>query len=149
MIDTTNSGRTFSTTVQIAAPCERVWQVMIDVEHWAEWTPSVTSVKRLDAGPLAIGSRARILQPSLRPAVWRVTDIQVGRMFTWVSGGSLLRVTGRHIVESVERGSRVTLSVQFEGFFGWLAARVFRKLNERYLDMEATGLKRRCEAGNA
>ena len=38
----------FSTTIDIDAPPARVWQVMSDVERWHEWTPSITSIQRLD-----------------------------------------------------------------------------------------------------
>jgi len=49
--------RKFSITTDIAAPAERVWQLMRDTDRWHEWTPSVTSVKRLGGGPFAVGSR--------------------------------------------------------------------------------------------
>ncbi len=138
----------FIRAIEIAAPPAQVWRVMADIEHWPEWTRSVTSIRRLDTGPFCIGSRARIKQPKLRPAVWTVTQLDVGHSFTWVSRMPGLRVFGRHIVESVERGSRVTLAIEFEGLFGKLAARAFRKLNEEYLEVEAGGLKRRCEPAN-
>jgi hypothetical protein len=53
----------FSITVEIPAPPDRVWAVMADIERWSDWTPTVTSIRRLDPGPLAVGSRARIRQP--------------------------------------------------------------------------------------
>ena len=141
--------QTFSKSVQVAAPPDRVWQVMIDVERWSEWTRSVTSIKRLEAGPFTIGSRARVLQPKLFPAVWTVTEINLGRSFTWVSHMPGLAIIGYHAVEAVEQGSRVTLSIRFEGLFSGIAARVFRKLNEEYLSMEAQGLKNRCETSRS
>src|SRR5215467_2460320 len=136
----------FIKTVEIAAPADQIWNVMADVERWPEWTASVTSVKRLDAGPFGIGSRARVKQPKLLPAVWSVTILDPGRSFTWMSRMLGLRVLGSHAVESVGDRSRVTLSIQFIGLFRAPAIRAFRKLNEEYLNMEAIGLKRRCES---
>ena len=56
-----------------------------DLEHWPEWTASVTSVELLEPGPLAVGTRARVIQPKLKPAVWEVTQAKAGRGFTWVT----------------------------------------------------------------
>lgn len=106
----------------------------------------MTSVQRLDSGPLAPSSRARIRQPKLLPAVWQVTALEPERSFTWTTGSPGVRVTARHSVEPTGNGSRATLSLQFEGLFGGLVARLTRGLNNRYLGIEAAGLKRRSEA---
>ncbi len=104
--------RTFSVTIDIAAPVERVWQVMSDIERWREWTPSVASIKRLgSSGPLAVGSRAVIHQPKFPPALWQVSAIEPGRSFTWASLAPGLRVIGHHAVEPAGTGSRATLSL--------------------------------------
>jgi hypothetical protein len=133
----------FSITADIPAAPERVWGILADVERWPEWTPSVTRITRLDPGPLAVGSRARIHQPRLLPATWRIVELAEGRRFTWVTGSPGIRAVAEHSVEPIDRGSRVTLSVRFEGLLASLVARLTRDLNRRYLELEAAGLRQR------
>src|SRR5262245_11005486 len=108
----------FSTTVEIPASRDLVWSVMADVERWPEWTSSISRVKLLSSGPLQVGSRVRIQQPKLLPAFWRVTELTQGSSFTWVSRAPGVRVTGRHMAECSEAGTRVTLSIHYEGLLG-------------------------------
>lgn len=117
---------------------------MSDVESWPQWTASILCVKPLSALPMQVGSRVRIHQPKLPPAVWRVVDLTPGTGFTWVNAAPGLRVTARHTVEPINTDTRVTLSIHYEGFLGSLLARFVGKLNDRYLAMEADGLKARC-----
>ena len=135
--------RTFSITVEITAPPARVWRVMADVERWPEWTPSVTAVDRLDGGPLRSGSRVRIRQPKLRPAIWCVAEFREGEGFDWETASPGVRAVARHHVVSAQGGARVTLAVEFSGPLAPLVARLTRGLNQRYLDLEAEGLRRR------
>jgi hypothetical protein len=139
----------FGVTIEIAAPPALVWPVMADVEHWSEWTPSISRIKLLTPGPLSVGSRARVHQPCLPPAWWHVTELEPGTQFTWVSIAPGLRVTARHATESCASGSRVTLSIDFAGFLGALAAHWTRDLTRRYLALEANGLGTRCAAPSA
>jgi uncharacterized membrane protein len=136
---------TFSTTLDIRATPQRVWAVMSDIEGWPEWTPSVRSIERLDGGPLSVGSRARIRQPKLPAVDWQITSLEKGRGFTWVTRSPGVSAKAHHFVEATPDGSRATLSIQFEGplgpVWGWLT----RRLNDRYLGLEAAGLKRRSE----
>ena len=135
----------FIRSVEIAAPPARVFAVMSDIERWHEWTASVTSIRQLDPGPLAVGTRALIRQPKFPPALWKVTDVEPGRGFTWVSRAPALRVFAHHFVEPQGTGTRATLSLRYEGFLGKAMARMTRDITERYLDLEAAGLKSRSE----
>jgi hypothetical protein len=135
------------TTIDIQAPPDRVWAAVRDIEHWSEWTPTVISVWPLP-GPLAVGNRAIVRQPMLLAARWQVTEVDEGRSFTWITLGSGIRVTARHSVEGAANNSRVTLSLDFSGPLGPLAARLTRGLNERYLELEARGLKKHPEAAS-
>jgi uncharacterized membrane protein len=134
----------FSITVDIPAPPPIVWSVMSDVERWPEWTASIARVKRLSPGPLQVGSRFRVHQPKLPPAFWRVTELNSGSDFTWLSVAPGLRVTARHAVEPAAVGSRATLSIRYEGWFSAPLARWVGRLNDQYLALEAAGLKRRA-----
>lgn len=135
----------YSTTVDVAAPPERVWQVMSDVERWPEWTSSVRSVHLLSPGPLAVGSRVRVSQPRLPTTVWTVSELVDGESFTWVATGPGLRTVADHSVAGTPGGCRVTLSVLQAGALGGLMGRLLGGLTERYLDLEAGGLKARAQ----
>lgn len=137
----------FQVAVEIAAPAARVWAVLLDVGRWPDWTPTVLDAKRLDAGPFTVGSRTRVLQPKLRPAVWQVTELDAARgVFTWVARNPGVLVTARHRIEAAGDTSRATLSIEFSGWLGPLVARLVRKLNEQYVSTEAQSLKKRCES---
>ena len=132
-------------SIDIEAPPERVWDTTIDIERWPEWTPTVRRARRLDSGPLGVGSRVRIDQPKLPPTVWVVDALEPRRMMTLKSGVPGMRVIAHHRLEPKGKGCALTLSLRFEGLFGGLLARWTRDLNHRYLAIEAGGLKRHCE----
>jgi len=122
---------------------------MKDAARWPEWTASVTSVRLIGGGTLAVGRRALVRQPRLPPAMWTVTELEEGRCFIWVSGAPGMQVTARHAVEPSGTGTRATLSIHYGGFFGPVLARMTRGVNDRYLAMEAAGLKLRSEESPA
>jgi uncharacterized membrane protein len=139
------SDHVFNTTVDIDAPPERVFAVMADVERWPEWTPSVKKIVLLDKGPIRVGSRLRIHQPKLPPAYWRVITIDPERGFASVSGAPGMRVTAVHAIEPRNGGSRAMLSIRYSGVLAPVLVWLTRKVNDRYLVLEANGLKSRCE----
>ncbi|MEH1100055.1 SRPBCC family protein [Micromonospora sp. CPCC 205561] len=136
----------FEAGTEVAAEAEQVWAVLVDVERWSEWTPSVRRASRGESGPLAVGATARLEQPKLRPAVWRVTELVEGRSFSWVSRSPGVTSLGEHRVSPLPGGRcRVELVIAqsgpLAGPVGWL----YGDLTRRYLRMEADGLRRRCE----
>ena len=134
-------------TVTIAAPPERVWEVVVDVVRWPERIPTVDSVERLDDGPLAVGSRTRLQQPKLPEAVWTVTELEEGRSFTWESRSPGIAIAAAHVVEPHDGATRLTLSVDLSGPLapvGWLMT---RGLTKRYVETEAASMTRAAEEG--
>ncbi|MCM0677463.1 SRPBCC family protein [Micromonospora phytophila] len=136
----------FEAGTELAADAERVWTVLVDVERWPEWTASVRRARRLEPGPLVVGATARLEQPKLRPAVWRVTELTGGCAFTWVSVSPGVRTRAEHRVLPLPDGrSRVELVVEQSGPLAGVVGWLYGDLTRRYLRMEADGLRRRCE----
>ncbi len=135
----------FRIAVDIAAPPDVVWGVICDLERWHEWTASVRGIRPLSKGPLRVGSRALVRQPRLPPAIWKVIALEPGRSFTWVNGLPGLWVYATHSVTPAAAGAQAVLSLRYEGLFGAVLARVLRDLTNRYLALEAAGLKKRSE----
>jgi uncharacterized membrane protein len=135
--------RFFVTTRHIDAPTEPVWDVLFDVARWPEWTPTIDSVERLDDGPFQVGSRANVRQPKLPLALWEVTDVVDGRSFTWEAKGLGIKTIARHEVVPDANGSTVTLSIEQTGPMGAVAATVWRRLTQRYIELEAESLDTR------
>lgn len=85
-------------------------------------------------------------QPKLMPAVWRVTEWNAAKWyFVWVSRSPGARIVGGLWIEAAGPGSRATLTLDFAGLFAPLVRLLFGGLRERYVGLEANGLKARSE----
>jgi carbon monoxide dehydrogenase subunit G len=133
-------------SVRIGAPPERVWAVYTDVERWPEWTPAMRKIERLEDGPLALGSTARIEGRSGPASVWKVTEYTAGKSFTWETAARGIRIVGWHNVEADGDGSLASMGVRFSGgLLAKLMGSYLRSVARRNVGLEAEGLKRRCE----
>jgi uncharacterized membrane protein len=131
----------------IEAPVEKVWDLTVDVEGLPAVTPTMTSVERLDDGPIGLGSRARIKQPAQRPAVWTVTRFEPGSTFEWETSVLGMRMVGGHHLEAVDGGTRNTLSVEVSGRGAGLLGRVIGSRMAAAIATENEGLRRVAEGG--
>jgi uncharacterized membrane protein len=134
-------------TTDIAAPASTVWSTWVDVERWPEWTASVRRMTVLDRGPLQVGSRVRVQQPRLPTVVWRVDTLEPDRTFVWSSRTIGVTTVASHEIEPTDGGHlRAVLTLDQTGWLAPVIGLLTRSLTRRYLDMEARGLKERCEA---
>jgi uncharacterized protein YndB with AHSA1/START domain len=133
-------------SIDVDVPMPAVWAVLVDVERWPEWTPTMLSLRRSRTGPLAVGERVVVSQPRLPTRTWTVTEVDEGRSFTWDSASPGVRTVAEHVLTPrVAGGCTVTLRVLQRGPAAWLVAAVLNRLTRRYLGLEAEGLKARSE----
>lgn len=135
-------------TIDIAAPVDAIWRVLADIEHWPDWTPTMTSIEALDPLPLRVGLRARVTQPGLRPAVLTVTAVEEGRRFLWGTKQPGLAFNGDHVITSSPGGSRVRLLAEFTGLLAPVVGAIYGKKVRAYVTTEAESLKARVEGSN-
>ena len=136
----------FQLITKIDASPERVWAAMVDVEHWADWSETVQSIKRESDGPFRLGSAAFAdIKGGGPPSTWTVTQFDDRRSFTWESATRGVKSIAYHAVEADGAGTRATLAIRTHGFMGLLFYPMIAALYRRNVSIEAKGLKRYCE----
>lgn len=134
-------------SIEIAAPAGTVWRELTDVERWPEWTASVSKVDKLDDGDLAPGHRVRLDQPKMPTMVWTVGSLHPGRGFAWsTKAGGVTTEASHELSSEPEGGVVVTLAVRQRGLLAPVIRLLTRRRTQRYIEMEANGLKEVSEA---
>jgi hypothetical protein len=137
----------FQQVIDVDAVQRRVWDVLSDLEAWPRRIETVDVVELLTAPPITVGSRVRLKQPKLPEGVWEVTVWEVPSFFEFrqVSGG-VTSVAG-HRVEVLDGGrSRLTLTLEMRGLLVPVVALFYKGLTNRYMTIEAQGVKRAAES---
>lgn len=136
-------------TREIAADSATVWSLTLDVENWPALTSTITSVERLDDGPLRVGSQARIKQPGQRPRVWTVSRLDPPHAFEWFTTIGPLRMTGAHAIRPTPNGCENTLSIRLEGWGRRVAEALLGRALRRTITTENHGFVVASEAATA
>ena len=123
----------------IPATPDTVWELTEDVQSWPTFTPTMTDIELLDPPPLTVGTRARIRQPSQPQRTWAVTALEPGRYFAWSTNAMGMTMTGSHLIEAAEDGTKQTLAVELTGRLAPILGRLLRRPIERSLAQENAG----------
>lgn len=137
----------YEAAVKVRASVEEVWAVLTDVERWPEWTRSIQRVECLEDGPFGLGSTVRIKQPRLPAAIWRVTEFDPQRWFSWTARGGGVTSVADHRLAPGNGEVAVTVGIRQSGPLAPVLKVFYSGLVRDYVQMEAQGLRRRCEAG--
>ena len=137
----------FEESIDIDAQQERVWEVLSDLEAWPRRIETVDVVELLTPAPMSQGSRIRLKQPKLPEGTWDITVWDAPSYFEWrQKSGGITSVAG-HRVEMLEEGrSRLTLSLDMRGPLIPVIGMFYRGLTNRYMTIEAQGMKRAAES---
>jgi uncharacterized membrane protein len=133
-------------TTAVDARPEEVWSLFVDLERWPEMTKSISEVRRLDSGPLQVGSETIIKQPGLPRTRWRVTELEPGQSFTWETRAGAVTGVASHIVDADGPGSKVTLTLRMHGPLAQLMHLFVGRISQRYIVMEMDGFRRTAES---
>lgn len=143
--------RELRTEIEIDAPAERVWEVLMDFDSYPAWNPFITSL----SGEARRGATltARLEPPdgrgmTFKPAVVRV---EAPMEFRWLGHFLVPRIfDGEHIFE-LHPSDSGTRFVQREEFGGLLVAPMLRWIGantRRGFEEMNQALKERVEAGS-
>jgi len=121
--------------------------VLSALEAWPQRIETVDSVELLTPAPITKGSRVRLKQPKLPDGTWDVTVWDAPSYFEWTQKeGGTTSVAG-HRVEALGDGrARLTLTLNMRGLLIPIMMLFYKKLTNRYMDLEAEGMKRAAES---
>ena len=136
----------FEKSIEIDASQQRVWDVLTDLAAWPKRIETVDTVELLTPAPLAKGSRVRLRQPKLPEGTWEVTAWEAPSTFEWTQTEGGITNVASHRVEALGEGrSRLTLTLDMRGLLVPIFGRIYKGLTNRYMNLEAEGMKRAAE----
>lgn len=136
----------FSTSLIINRNHEAIWEILSDVVHWHEWTPTITKVEALNTAKLNPGNRYKVVQPKLQPAEWTVTKLST-TSFIWESRSPGMYMVADHILKPINaKQTELTLTFVFDGWLGRIVSKLYGKVTKEYIQTEAQSLKKKMES---
>jgi uncharacterized protein YndB with AHSA1/START domain len=91
---------------RIQTPVDAVWQLLVDLEDWPRWGPTVQRAE-LDGGVLTLGTKGRVWTPVGLPRPFEITEFVPGRSWAWQVAGV---PATRHGVDPEGDGCRAWMS---------------------------------------
>jgi uncharacterized membrane protein len=132
-------------TSVIDAPPKDIFTVLMHLDRWNLWTESITEMSILNNDEPEPGSKIKVLQPKLPPAIWTITKIDPNKTLTWQKKSFGLNMRSEHLIINETNETSVTIRMTYEGPLAGLFYNLTRRLTDRYMTMEINGLKRECE----
>lgn len=137
--------KTYKACVVINRPLSQVWRVLSALEEWPQWTPTMTSVRRLSGE--GTGAVYEVSQPGLPKSQLTVTEWIDGKSFTWAASEKPSSMVAEHVLTGInENHTDVTLTISMTGPMVALVWAIWGRKIRRFVDIEAASLKSRVES---
>jgi hypothetical protein len=137
-------------SVDIDAPAQRVWEILMDFDRYPDWNPFIRSIRgearegaRLEVGLQPPGGRVHTFRPT-------VVKFEPGRDLRWLGRVGFAKVfDGRHSLRLEPLGDARSRFTQHERFSGVLLPFMGGAVRGARAGFEAMNhsLKRRAEGG--
>lgn len=135
--------------IEIAAPAERVWQILCDLDHYADWNPFTPKVEtdRIVGHPITL--HVDFGTGKLRPQVEILRRWEPGVELRWgvaMGPGWWFRAERWQRVEPItSERCRYSTEDLFEGLFAPIVLALYGTKVQRGFEAVASGLARRAE----
>ena len=94
---------------------------------------------------MQVGSRARVTQPRMRPAIWTVTTLEPGAHFVWEARVLGAHLVGGHHLTPTAGGCRNTLTLDVDGWSAPLLTLLAGSAMRAAIVTENEGFRRAAE----
>lgn len=107
----------YRTETLIKAPLRAIWELQTGVERWPAWQQPVTSIKRLDQGPLREGSRFQWTTPAPATATTPATTLVITSSVQQVQPDNCIRWSGPALGDGlgIDNGVHVWTFTEVDG----------------------------------
>jgi hypothetical protein len=118
--------KSFATSIEIEAPIDAVWQILVDLPKWSRWNSTIERTE----GKVAIGAKITLFVRAAQGRAFplRVVSLDAPQNMVWVGGMPLGLFKGTRTYQLSATSSKATLFTMREEFSGALAGLIGRSI---------------------
>jgi hypothetical protein len=137
--------KSFSTRIDIQAPADKIWRILIDLPRWPQWNSTVERT----VGNIERGAKVTVFvkQSPGRAFPLRVTEIEAPNRMVWAGGMPLGLFNGARVYELTAPSAAASVFSMREDYTGPLAGLIAKSIPDLQpaFDEFAQCLKREAE----